>query len=186
MCVIRNTLTINAAILFIHGVIKHSAHQPKKNSSEPTSSSPTSSKPTPKVTYMKGEKDILSMFYPEELWFNGYHYWTPEHAYQHQKCLLFDYYDRASSILENPLPRAAKAAGKITGDLMSRDMKVKLMKDVLFHGWCQQPTFQEALKRTEGCTMVHNVNDGFWGQYSSGDGINAYGICLEQTLNCNK
>ena len=126
------------------------------------------------------------MFYPHELSFNGYLYWTPEHAYQHQKLLRFGYYDIARRMLQNPLPRAAKAAGKVTSDLMSRDMKVKLMKDVLLHRWHQQPTFQEALRLTEGCTIVHNVNDGFWGQYSSGEGINAYGICLEQTLNCNK
>ena len=83
---------------------------------------------------------------------------------RHQKCFFFfGLFDTAHEIMLSISRFAAKTAGKAP-----------------YARWAQQQALKDALTRTKGCQIIHNVNDGFWGQDSKGEGINAYGICLEQ------
>ena len=70
---------------------------------------------------VQGEKAILSMFFPTPLMFGGYEHYTPEHAYQYQKCVLLGRQDVADDIKKVTSPRAAKKlGGGVNGNITNR------------------------------------------------------------------
>jgi len=70
------------------------------------------------ITYVKGEKDVLSNFYPTMLEFDGDIFKSAEHIYQSRKAIFHEMYELDDHIRNAP---DAKTAKKLSKEIKTND-----------------------------------------------------------------
>lgn len=131
------------------------------------------------ITYVKGEHDVLSNFYPCQLEYEGQNYHSAEHLYQCKKAIHHGFY-----ALERHIRRAhnAKRAKQLSNSIRRTsshwdENKALLMSEILKIKFQQCKLFRDTLMQTTGY-IAHDVPDSFWGTGVRGKGQNVFGLLL--------
>ena len=118
-------------------------------------------------TYFKGSRSPLSNFYSFDLFWNGIHFRSVEHAYQYMKLLHHNHVE-AESILE---AKDGFSAMKITRKLLpihlilstwTDNYKIALMHSLLKVKFQQCEAYRFAIHT--GSDFVEDTNNLFWGK----------------------
>ena len=165
--------------------------------SEPTP--PTGAKPTQhastctspeslEVIYVKGAHSVLSNFYrgSKPILYNGIPYPTLEHAYQSEKCWFYSDHPTYSFIFQCETASEVKAATKHLNCIQNpkwNEVKVPLMKHLLFLKFQSVPEFASFLLSTRGSILKHPVPDRFWGTGPNFDGQDMFSQLLMELRN---
>ena len=129
-----------------------------------------------KITSFRDEYFFLSNFYPCDIEFNYLTYHSAEAAFQAQKCL--DVGER--NVFTELSPSQAKRRGKqvkLRPDW--EDVKLEIMKSIVFQKFIQHPTLMDKLLDTGDAELIegNNWHDTFWG-VCKGKGQNNLGKIL--------
>lgn len=123
---------------------------------------------------------FLSNFYPSKFYYQGYTWDTVEHAFQAEKTILRKESDK---IRLAPTPAAARKLGKAINLRCGwNDLKITIMRDLVYQKFSQNPIIAQQLLDTGDTFLVekNNWGDRFWGQ-TNGVGKNWLGRILMET-----
>ena len=113
------------------------------------------------IVYIKGEKDILSNFYPCKLMYNGEIFNSAEHLYQSWKCL---FHNNLKIDQEIRVARDGKTAKIISKKIIVSkewdDIRPLVMAEILKLKFLQCEKFRKTLMNSSGY-LSHNVHS--WG-----------------------
>ena len=116
---------------------------------------------------VRGEKDVLSNFFPFTLKFRGQTFRSVEHAYQYEKAMRLNRVDKANEIL---MAKDARAAKDISKSLQNdpdfgqwETEKMGIMKELLFQKVQQLKLFKTTLLDTSSRKLTHDLTDKYWG-----------------------
>lgn len=128
------------------------------------------------ITSFKDKYFFLSNFYEVPVIFDGIKYQNNEAAFQAQKCI--DPKERSKFSELNP-SEAKKLGRKIELRSDWEDVKVDLMKKIVFAKFTQNPDLTLELLNTKDEELVegNNWNDKIWGKVN-GEGQNLLGKIL--------
>lgn len=131
------------------------------------------------TTYVRGEHDVLSNFFPCRLEYEGQIYNSAEHLYQSKKAIHHGFYalDRQIKRAHNA-SRAKQLSNSIKRiDRQWEENKAFIMSEILKIKFQQCECFRDRLMATKGY-IAHNVPDEFWGTGRRGKGQNVFGLLL--------
>ena len=130
------------------------------------------------ITYVKGEQDVLSNFYPTPIEFDRDIFKSAEHLYQSRKAIYHLQLDIDDEIRNSPTAKDAKKLSKrIKTDKQMEEIKPIVMAEILKIKFVQCDEFRQKFMSTNGY-IAHNVNDNFWGTGKDGKGMNVFGTLL--------
>ena len=132
------------------------------------------------IRMFSGEYEFLSNFYEVPVHYE-YLYGSAEAAYQAQKCIKFD--DLYKFTKYRP-SQARKMGGQIEVRPDWDEVKVPLMRDIVFAKFIQNPELSERLIATGDSKIIeeNNWHDTFWGvDAKTGEGQNYLGKILMET-----
>ncbi|CAC5400572.1 unnamed protein product [Mytilus coruscus] len=130
------------------------------------------------ITYVKGEHDVLSNFYLNQLSYEDYTYPSAEHLYQCIKCDHHQDYELLHKIKQVSDAKAAKIMSKrLKTNKSWENQKPLVMAEILKLKFIQCKDFRDKLTSTSGY-INHNVPDEFWGTGRKGKGKNVFGLLL--------
>lgn len=130
------------------------------------------------ITYLKGEHDGLTNFYPCKLVYEGKTYNSAEHIYESQKGQHHRLYAIDREIRRSRSAKQAKQISKsIRTDSEWEDRRPILMAEILKIKFQQCQHFHDTLLQTSGY-IAHIVTDSFWGTGHNGRGQNVFGLLL--------
>lgn len=132
------------------------------------------------VVLVKGEKDILSMFYPHPITAFGVDFTSAEHAYQYRKVIeSSDCFDDPDLVRSQP---SAKLAKSKANELITKkradaweDQSLPVMEYLVKRRKETSVEFVDALLATGNKQIIHNVASPKWGSGTDGKGQNMYG-----------
>ena len=132
------------------------------------------------ITTFSGEYEFLSNFYEVPVYYE-YLYDSAEAAYQAQKCVKFD--DLYAFTKYSP-SQAKKMGKKLEVRPDWAEVKVPLMRDIVFAKFAQNPELAERLIATGDSNIIEENywHDTFWGvDEKTGEGQNYLGKILMET-----
>ena len=116
---------------------------------------------------VRGEKDVLSNFFPFTFVFRGRTFRSVEHAYQYEKAMRLDRVDKANEILRARDARAAKDLSKPLKNDPNfgqwENEKMGIMKELLFQKAQQLELFKTTLLDSGSRKLTHDLTDKYWG-----------------------
>ena len=123
------------------------------------------------ITAFNGTDDILSNFYPCEIYLFGVKHKSAEYAFQYAKALRCGDLEAANDIKEaTDAVTALRMGNKIKNNEQWLSTKDSIMEEVLENKCVQVPGFCEKLRTTKQITYVATIFDNEWGS-----GLNLYG-----------
>ena len=132
-----------------------------------------------------GNLSVLSNFYQTKIYYNGVHYRSAEHAFQHCMATFHNCTNVARQILSSRHPaRVKKLSHYIAKSKVWHETKTTVMGDILQSKAEQCQIFKQTLLSTGKKRLIHNIDtDDFWGCGPDLNGQNVMGILLEE-LRC--
>ena len=101
--------------------------------------------PCYEIDYFREEYDFLSNFYPTKVLFDGIIYYNSEAAYQAQKCLQQTDKEQFALLSADEAKRLGK---KVEMRPDWDDVKFKIMEQVVYEKFTQNPTLAQDLLNT--------------------------------------
>lgn len=119
---------------------------------------------TPKGIAFQSNYAFLSNFYPAPLKYKGMYFATSEHAYQFTRATFLGKHDAAFSARTAKTPQEAKrACARVLSTKEWDSCKYKIMKEIVYAKFSQNPTLQPQLTATGDNPLLEASYDSYWG-----------------------